>query len=74
MIQAIVQFIGASAKSRTIRANVVALGIALYQHFYGNILPADPQWYMLSLAVINIVLRFKTTQPLQLRATQPVAQ
>jgi len=53
-------------QSKTIGANVIAVGVALFQHFYGAILPADPQYFALALAVINIALRFTTTQPVTL--------
>jgi len=53
-------------QSKTIAANTLAVGVALFQHFYGAILPADPQYFALALAVINIALRFTTSQPVTL--------
>ncbi len=53
-------------QSKTIGVNVLAVGIALLQHFNGPILAADPQWFALALAVINISLRFVTAQPVAL--------
>jgi hypothetical protein len=53
-------------QSKTIVANTIALGVALFQHFYGAILPADPQYFALSVALINIALRFKTSVPVSL--------
>jgi len=50
-------------QSKTIGANVLAVGVALFQHFHGPILAADPQWFALALAVINLALRFRTTMP-----------
>ena len=53
-------------QSKTLAANTIALGVALFQHFYGVILPADPQYFALAVAAINIALRFATTQPVRL--------
>ncbi len=53
-------------QSKTIGVNIIALGVALFQHFNGPILAADPQWFALALAAINISLRFMTTQPVAL--------
>jgi extradiol dioxygenase family protein len=53
-------------QSKTLGANVLALGIAVYQHYFGMILPADPQWFALAIAAINIGLRFTTSQPVSL--------
>ena len=50
-------------QSKTLAANTIALSVALFQHFYGVILPADPQYFALTVAVINIALRFHTSQP-----------
>ena len=53
-------------QSKTLAANTIALSVALFQHFYGVILPADPQYFALAVAAINIALRFMTTQPVRL--------
>jgi hypothetical protein len=53
-------------QSKTIVANTIALSVALFQHFYGAILPADPQYFALAVAAINIALRFTTRQPVAL--------
>jgi hypothetical protein len=50
-------------QSKTIGANLIALSVALFQHYHGAILPADPQYFALSVALINIGLRFTTSQP-----------
>ena len=53
-------------QSKTIAANVLAVGVALWQYHFGPIGAADPQWFALSVAVINIGLRFVTSQPVAL--------
>jgi hypothetical protein len=53
-------------QSKTLGANVIAVGIAVYQHYFGMILPADPQYFALAVAVINIALRFRTAVPVSL--------
>ena len=46
-------------QSKTIVTNLVAL----YQHYFGVLVPADPQYFALAVAAINIALRFVTSQP-----------
>jgi hypothetical protein len=53
-------------ESKTIVANLIAITIAIYQYYAGPILPADPQWFALGVAVINLGLRFKTSVPVTL--------
>jgi len=53
-------------QSKTLIANTIALGVALFQHFYGVILPADPQYFALAVALVNIALRFMTSTPVAL--------
>jgi len=53
-------------QSKTLIANTIALGVALFQHFYGVILPADPQYFALGVALVNIALRFTTSTPVAL--------
>jgi hypothetical protein len=50
-------------QSKTIWANAVAVGVAVFQHYFGAIAPADPNLYLLSVALINIALRFRTSVP-----------
>jgi hypothetical protein len=53
-------------ESKTIVANLIAVTVAVWQYFNGPILPADPQYFALAIAVINIGLRFKTSVPVTL--------
>jgi hypothetical protein len=53
-------------QSKTMLANAVAIGVALYQYYVAPISSADPQWFALTVAVINIGLRFRTSQPVRL--------
>jgi precorrin-3B methylase len=53
-------------RSKTIWANSLALGIALWQYYVAPISGADPQVFALAVAAINLGLRFLTTQPVTL--------
>jgi hypothetical protein len=50
-------------QSKTIVTNLVILSVALYQHYFGVLVPADPQYFALAVAAINIALRFVTHTP-----------
>ena len=53
-------------QSKTLVVNAIALGVALFQHYFGVILPADPQYFALGVALVNIALRFVTSTPVAL--------
>jgi len=53
-------------RSKTILANSLAVGVALWQYHFGPIGAADPQWFALAVAVMNLGLRFLTTAPVRL--------
>ena len=53
-------------QSKTLIANTIALGVACYQYFVGPLVPVDPQVWALTVALVNIGLRFKTRVPVSL--------
>ena len=61
--------------SKTIWVNMVALGLALANHYLGSTGPipaVDPQVVAIVIATLNLVLRFKTSEPVSLAL--PVAR
>lgn len=53
-------------QSKTMLANSLAVGVALWQYHFGPIGAADPHWFALAVAVMNLGLRYVTTQPVRL--------
>jgi hypothetical protein len=52
-------------QSKTLAANLAALGALYLQHRYGYVV--DPEDLAAALAAVNVVLRFVTDKPLKLR-------
>jgi hypothetical protein len=53
-------------QSKTVGANTLAIAVALFQFYRGPILPANPEWFALAVAITNLILRFKTSVPVSL--------
>ena len=48
---------------KTVAFNVLAIAVALEQHYFGTLPPVDPEMFGVAVAAVNFVLRFITKTP-----------
>ena len=48
---------------KTVAFNVLAMAVAVEQHYFGVLPPVDPQMFGVVVAAVNFVLRFVTKTP-----------